>query len=231
MRRILFCTFMLLASATLAEAGDSDTQTAFEAASVRRATSVTAGPSGCMGGPVSGSADPTLLTCAGTPIKVLVLLAYNVQFYQIQGSELISSEMYDISARIPPGATRDQMRIMLRGLLEERFHLALHHESRQFPIYHLEVGKTELRMKRADDSKRAATVDQITGALGNIAGLPVVNDTGLPGKYEFSFKWKPENSAFARPPWKASSVRPRDERMDRRPKRARPNGYFAMRQG
>jgi uncharacterized protein (TIGR03435 family) len=48
---------------------------------------------------------------------------------------------YDILAKVPPGATAEQVRQMLRTLLAERFKLKIHRETRQLPVYALVVAK------------------------------------------------------------------------------------------
>jgi uncharacterized protein (TIGR03435 family) len=49
----------------------------------------------------------------------------------------VAGTRYDIEARAPAGATKDQMRLMMQSLLAERFKLAVHKETRQAPVFAL----------------------------------------------------------------------------------------------
>lgn len=74
----------------------------------------------------------------------MILIAYDVQDHQIVGAPVwLDSEHYDVEARADSNPSVQQMEgPMLRRLLEERFRLALHRETRQLPVYMLSVGKT-----------------------------------------------------------------------------------------
>jgi len=77
-------------------------------------------------------------------LRRIILIAYEVQDYQIAGAPgWIDSEHYDVQAKAESNPSVQQMEgPMLRRLLEERFRLALHRETRQLPVYMLSVGKT-----------------------------------------------------------------------------------------
>lgn len=68
-------------------------------------------------------------------LRRLILNAYGVQDYQLSGdSPWIASERYDVQATAPNNTSVQQMEgPMLQVLLEERFKLALHRETRQLP--------------------------------------------------------------------------------------------------
>jgi uncharacterized protein (TIGR03435 family) len=71
---------------------------------------------------------------------------------------------------MPPGTTNEQFQLMLRDLQAERFHLVLHHETKEFPGYELVLASGGTRLKEAapEDSTRA------TAAKGSDAnGFPV----------------------------------------------------------
>lgn len=67
--------------------------------------------------------------------------AYKVKNYQISGPEFLASDRFDITAKLPAGATPKDTAAMLQALLEDRFHLKLHRENKDFPVYGLVVGK------------------------------------------------------------------------------------------
>ena len=135
-------------------AGESPT---FEVASVKPST-VQAGQRMLVmmrGGP--GTDDPGQLTCTNVPLKSILMRAYDVKEYQINGPKwLDTSERFDITAKIPMGATREQFKLMFQNLLAERFKLVLHHETKDLPMYALVVGKGGPKMKEpAEDAATA----------------------------------------------------------------------------
>lgn len=80
-------------------------------------------------------------------LKNLIARAYHVQSNLIAGPDWISSERFDISAKLPEGATIDQIPEMLQSLLAERFGLKIHFEKKDQPAYALALGKTPLKLK------------------------------------------------------------------------------------
>ncbi len=83
--------------------------------------------------------------------------AYGEDFDQISGPKWIDSEQYTIRANVPPGATKDDLAKMLQRMLEERFHLAVHHRKKEFPVYELAVAKDGPRLRKsAGDPGQAA---------------------------------------------------------------------------
>ena len=79
----------------------------------------------------------------------LLRTAYEVKAYQITGPDFIKTERFDISAKMPEGATKEQVPAMLRALLEERFGLKIHKDNKPVPVYALVVGKGGLKLKDA----------------------------------------------------------------------------------
>lgn len=121
----------------------------FEVASIRE--SKAAGPSS-MNFPLNiGPQYPTqggLLTARNVPLLQLLVFAYAKNMYQIQGMrtqlpEWARDMRFDVLARAEGNPTKDQMRTMVRGLLEERFGVRMHTESRRVPVYELVLAKPE----------------------------------------------------------------------------------------
>src|SRR5215467_10908638 len=73
--------------------------------------------------------------------------AYKVKKYQISGPDWMGSQRFDILAKLPDGASKDQVPEMLQDLLIQRFKLAVHHESKEQPVYELGVGKNGPKLK------------------------------------------------------------------------------------
>ncbi len=66
---------------------------------------------------------------------------FGVRNREISGPAWIDSSHYNVLAKVPPGATKEQVREMYRTLVSERFQVALHHESRTMTAYTLIVAK------------------------------------------------------------------------------------------
>jgi uncharacterized protein (TIGR03435 family) len=83
----------------------------------------------------------------------LVAEAYKVKSFQVVGPDWMQgmgAPRFDIQAKMPDGATEDQIPQMLQALLAERFGLKVHKESKERNVYELVVAKTGLKMKPSD---------------------------------------------------------------------------------
>jgi uncharacterized protein (TIGR03435 family) len=117
------------------------------------------------GGP--GSADPGQLTYTNVTLKNVLMNAYAVKGYQLNGPKWLDSERFDIVAKIPKAATKEQFQLMLQNLLAERFKLTLHHETKDLPMYALVVGKGGPKLKESvEDDATAAGATPQGGAAG-----------------------------------------------------------------
>jgi uncharacterized protein (TIGR03435 family) len=101
--------------------------------------------------------------------------------------------------------TRDQHMRMLQPLLADRFHLKAHIEQREMPIYELVVAKGGSKLKEAPPNQAGGAhmivdgsgkVDAANASLAGLPGLlnrevgrPVVDKTGLTGKYNFTLEY------------------------------------------
>jgi uncharacterized protein (TIGR03435 family) len=79
----------------------------------------------------------------------LIARAWHVEYFQVLSASPLDHQTFDLTARIPAGATKEQFRVMLQNLLAERFGLKMHMESREFPAYELVVEKSGLKLKEA----------------------------------------------------------------------------------
>jgi len=90
-------------------------------------------------------------------LNALMVLAYKVKPYQITGPDWLGTQRFDIVAKIPEGASKDDVPQMLQSLLEDRFKLVLHRETKEHPILALVVGKTGVKLQ---ESPAAADIDE-----------------------------------------------------------------------
>lgn len=79
----------------------------------------------------------------------LISRAYSVKRFQVDGPDWIITQRFDIQAKLPEGATREQVPEMLQALLAERFHLAVHRGTKDHAVYELVVGKNGPKLKEA----------------------------------------------------------------------------------
>lgn len=87
-------------------------------------------------------------------LKDLISLAYKVKPYQITGPDWMASQRFDIIAKLPDGASKDDVPMMLQALLEDRFKLTLHRESKEGPVLALVVGKGGPKMKESPEAPK-----------------------------------------------------------------------------
>jgi uncharacterized protein (TIGR03435 family) len=84
------------------------------------------------------------------PLYTYILFAYKImgnqeQFLRTQIPAWVMSDRFDIEARAEGNPDKDQMRLMMRSLLADRFKLGIHYETRQVPVFTLALlkpGKT-----------------------------------------------------------------------------------------
>jgi uncharacterized protein (TIGR03435 family) len=99
------------------------------------------------GGP--GTSDPGRIHYPAVTLEFLLMNAWAVNNYQIDGPAWMKSERFDIDATMPAGTTREQLRGMLQNLLSERLKLAMHRETRDLPGYSLVVAKGAPKFKES----------------------------------------------------------------------------------
>src|SRR5580658_6488641 len=93
--------------------------------------------------------DGAMVSVNGMTLKWYIHYAYTAKESQVSGPDWLSSERVDIVAKLPAGATRDQIPAMMQALLADRFKLTMHRDSKEFPVYALIVGKGGVKMKES----------------------------------------------------------------------------------
>jgi uncharacterized protein (TIGR03435 family) len=102
---------------------------------------------GCFGGP--GSKDPIRYTCSKANVSLMVIEAYGVKPYELRPPFSTDTYRFNVEAKVPPGATAAQVKVMLQNLLAERFKLAFHYQKSETQGYSLVVAKSGLKMKES----------------------------------------------------------------------------------
>jgi uncharacterized protein (TIGR03435 family) len=152
-------------------------------------------------------------------LKLMIAAAYNLNPRVISGGPgWIDSDHYDIVA-VTPGEVRpnhDEQMAMLRTLLTDRFQLTFHREPKDFSIYELELSKTGSKLKPSalpPDAPAAvittvypeklvmparnASMKDFTSVLQRaVLDRPVVDKTGLTGRYDWDLTWAQDETQF-----------------------------------
>ena len=137
--------------------------------------------------------------------------AYGVKYYQVSGPEWLEADSFDISARAEGSHSREELMLMLQTLLADRFKLALHREQKELPVYALLVGKNGSKLRPAEDGgdvsmgpaargigfQKISMTDFASRFLSRLPpiGRPVIDRTGLPGRYDFTLSLAPRADA------------------------------------
>jgi uncharacterized protein (TIGR03435 family) len=99
------------------------------------------------GGP--GTPAPGRIRFTDMPLRVLIMRAYDVQSFQVSGPSWMDNQRFDVIAKVPDGATKEDAQIMLQNLLADRFKLRLHKGSKEASIYALVVAKGGIKIEKS----------------------------------------------------------------------------------
>lgn len=152
----------------------------------------------------------------------------------------VRNERFEIQAKLPPNSQEyserqkragdtPQVNLMLQVLLEERFQLKTHFETREIPVYAVTVGKDGHKLKptpeggsmrktadgslvemhgmvaalrRADRGQivfQSSSLQEAVAGLGNYFDRPLLDQTGLQGDFDFTLEYEPEPMQMERP--------------------------------
>jgi uncharacterized protein (TIGR03435 family) len=146
----------------------------------------------------------------GATLKELIILAYGMQEDMVSGGPgWVSRDRYEVVAKGPGNVSIDVLRQMLQSLLTERFKLSFHREERAQSAYVLTVGKRAPQYTQGDGGRQQCawsilesglhrrechnlSMAELARALPGWGGvgidLPVIDQTGLKGVYDFHFE-------------------------------------------
>lgn len=174
------------------------------------------------------TSSPSDFTGRNVTLKRLVAEAWHCQLNQVVGPAWLDRNEYDIEARVPEIASNEQVPLMLRSLLSDRFHLKQHSETRPMRAYELAVGQggPKIHPAQPGDAVSPGSGFHFRGDMRHFADLlavqfsipatdnpnvpvqaggspiPVLDKTGLKGIYEFSVDIRPELGTDAFTAWK-----------------------------
>ncbi|MGA2880785.1 MAG: TIGR03435 family protein [Bryobacteraceae bacterium] len=155
-------------------------------------------------------------TTTNTTLSDLITMAYELHPRQVTGGPAwLETEKYDLLAKpdVDGQPSVKQLRSMLQKLLADRFKLAFHRDKKELSVYALTVGKTGPKLNKSDGDptglpglffqglgvlavRNAALLDFTTLMQASVLDRPVVDQTALPGRYDFTLKWTPDETQF-----------------------------------
>ena len=153
-----------------------------------------------------------------TSLTYLLAYSNDVQQNQIIGAPAwADTDKFDIKAEpeTPGQPSRQQLNSMVRKLLADRFKLTFHREKRVLPAYVLVLEGSAPKIAKSDDNSAAGpgfsghgfgTIVVTNSTMSDFVHMlqvlvldrPVVDQTGLTGKYNFTLTWTPDDSQYFR---------------------------------
>jgi uncharacterized protein (TIGR03435 family) len=153
-------------------------------------------------------------------MRDLIAISYGLEAgFVKEGPSWLEYDTFDITAKLPPGATPDSEKLMLRALLADRFKLVLHNGTSSIQAYTLMPGNGKVKMKPSDGSDDSGCKFQqssiqtpgppvyvafschnvsmetlaknLHGWTYDYSHGPVLDGTGLKGTWDFDIKWTP----------------------------------------
>jgi uncharacterized protein (TIGR03435 family) len=150
------------------------------------------------------------------PVVGMLMFAYGMHKKEIVGApEWIESERWDVQGvpDVPGHPSLKQTQSLIRKLLEERFGLKVHRETKELAVYAITVAKSGEKMARSagdpngtpDENERSnggvvtmrmtnMSMAEFAPDLGYFLDRPAVDQTGLAGRYDFQLKWLVDES-------------------------------------
>ena len=163
-----------------------------------------------------GATLKELISAAYSPVSFGGRLGFPMDRIEKAGSlGWIESERFDIEAKIEDTAdvTEEQLYMMLRHLLVERFKLKLRHGAKEVAGYTLEVGASGSKLRPATGLEtrsligggppsggfmagESVPVSAVVTFLSGRLGRPIEDRTGLTGRFSWELKWAPDENEF-----------------------------------
>ncbi|HEX3743882.1 MAG TPA: TIGR03435 family protein [Bryobacteraceae bacterium] len=143
-----------------------------------------------------------------TNVSLLGILqaAYALGPNRVIGPAWLDSDRFDVIGKAPEGIPDSEMPAMLQALLKDRFHLAVHWEKRELPVFEMVVAKGGLKLVPFDPANAnlelkphrggasimgVGAMPELAKAISASAGRPVIDKTALQGKFIYQLSFTP----------------------------------------
>ena len=147
----------------------------------------------------------------GMTLKVMIMASYGVQENMVVGGpKWIDTDRFDVVAKAPPSTPIPRLLLMTQSMLADQFKLVIHREEKALPAYALVRGKKALKLQPSEGTGRqtcnwqpadagrmqrvchnmamAEMARQLPGWGPARVDLPVVDQTGLKGTFDFTLE-------------------------------------------
>jgi uncharacterized protein (TIGR03435 family) len=150
-----------------------------------------------------------------TSLADLITFAYGIHTKQISGAPAwVDTDKFDLAAQ-PNGEGQPndkQWKAMIQKLLADRFKLAFHRDKKELSVYAIVVGKSGPKLTKSESTgnlpglffRGLGNLPAINATMADFAGVmqgavldrPVVDQTGLAGRWDFTLIWTPDEFQF-----------------------------------
>jgi uncharacterized protein (TIGR03435 family) len=176
------------------------------------------------------------ISIANLPLRSIIIQSFRTQRWMVFGGpDWINQERFDIVGKGPdPTATNPEVWEMMRSLLIERFRLKYHVEDREMAVLALTIAKSGHKLIPGEKGRCAEEIKAqrscgdilvprfgagiynmpigaIVTSLSGRAGRPVVDRTGLTGRFDVNLSWMPEGMTHEQ--WESLPPEVRPEEM------------------
>src|SRR5579872_1576528 len=166
------------------------------------------------------SSDPGMVHYGNHALRDLIRIAYRLKDFQVEGPQWIDSARFDVTGKLPAGATEQQVPEMLQSMLADRFKLVAHRDNKDHAIFALVAAKGGPKLKAAenpvadgaprgrmsmevDDSgahlkAASVTLSSLSEMISRFSERPIIDMSGIQGQYDFDLVLSPEALQAAR---------------------------------
>ena len=183
--------FLLAAASCFAQAP------AFDAASIRSSPHAGTDLNESHDGRELIRVTPGMVTFQGASLRICIQWAYGMPPFQIQGPDWLKDVGFDIVAKSAGPADENQLRLMFRALLAQRFGLKTHTEQKEMQVYELTLAKGGPKFHESTTEgaplfsgnggrlvAERVTMQDLAEKISEPLGRPVIDATGLKGHYD-----------------------------------------------
>jgi uncharacterized protein (TIGR03435 family) len=144
-------------------------------------------------------------------LRQCVEAAYGIQDPELVGPDWLETARFDIQAKPPAVHPKEYLQPMLKTLLEDRFRLAAHRETRTIRAYALAIDKDGLKIKEVEPGEgktntsgsrfvgTKVTMNRLVQFLSRILDRPVIDKTGTQGVFDIDLHYAWEELTVTAP--------------------------------
>jgi len=161
--------------------------------------------------------SPGRLSVINNSLQELILWAYRLKDHQLEGLPWLDDDSvsFDIEAKAAPETTKSQMRFMLQSLLQRRFHLTFHWQTKILPVYELSVASGGPKLPQPKPGAKPSisnmssffvtitadntTMPSLADSLAYRLRRPVVDKTGIQDAFSLNLVYSDQPDDVSHP--------------------------------